>query len=159
MNAYAPTRRDGPETNETAQIWIKDHPSPSLMKTTRVDGVRFNVDAALLTWIGERKVPLRVALRLLREAFFQFFLQELLAGLGLADHLDRAVAEPVFCTMRQLGARRRAASTASMRRSPARGHAVAATPSRRHAVAASRDDLHAIDARHARRRADTAAPK
>ena len=98
MNAYAPTRRDGPETNETAQIWIKDHPSPSLMKTTRVDGVRFNVDAALLTWIGERKVPLRVALRLLREAFFQFFLQELLAGLGLADHLDRAVAEPACVT-------------------------------------------------------------
>ena len=48
------------------------------------------------TRIGKRKVPLRVALRLLREALLELFLEELLAGLGLADHLDRAVAEPVL---------------------------------------------------------------
>ncbi len=64
------------------------------METTRVDGVRFNEDAALLTWIGKAKIPLRVALRLLREALLELLLEELLAGLGLADHLDRAVAEP-----------------------------------------------------------------
>ena len=34
-----------PTRPETAQIWTRDHPSPSLMKTTRVDGVRFTFHA------------------------------------------------------------------------------------------------------------------
>ena len=86
------------------------------METTRVDGVRFNVDAALLTWIGKRKVPFGVALRLLREALLELLLEELLAGLGLADHLDRAVAEPACVTCVGSAPRRWRAATPPRRR-------------------------------------------
>ena len=82
--AYAPTRRDGPGTNETAQNHRKT-------ATSRDDGVRGRWRRA---GVRKREVPLRVALRLLREALLELLLEELLAGLGLADHLDRAVAEP-----------------------------------------------------------------
>ena len=63
----------------------------------------------LRTGVRKRKIPLRVPLRLLREALLELLLEELLPGLGLADHLDRAVAEPAFCTCVGAAPRRRRA--------------------------------------------------
>ena len=34
-----------PARSEAAQIWTRDHPRPSFLETTRVDGVRLHIDA------------------------------------------------------------------------------------------------------------------
>ena len=47
-----------------------------------------------LARVGEREVPRGVRLRLGREARLELLLEQLLAALRLAHHLDGAVAEP-----------------------------------------------------------------